>query len=304
MTGSPANGTESHLTLEGLGRPLSPPSCRSPIAFRAWTPVPWTPGQPLEGLSGLRPPDASAPSTPDGTPNGDSHAHTLASVMRCPRVRTYGRPEARLLQPKDGGSPSSEYSGPRGSGHWAVVGSTSRRVGLAAPSRPGARQPRPPGEEVGRLGGWLDTLVPGLAVAVWWMPPSRLSAAPASLDRSQSPRRMPARRPALTPGAQLMRRASGIAFGGALLLRQEVVRPQRTTVEDLTRFSPLPIYTTHGAFMKPWVVPHNRPPQARTHGNGGARCACLSRRIRRACGDDRACGGHRRRRSRGDDAGG
>jgi hypothetical protein len=36
----------------------------------------------------------------------------------------------------------------------------------------------------------------------------------------------------------------------------------------LLRSSPLPIYTAHGAFMKPRVVPHNRPPQARTYGNG------------------------------------
>jgi 2-polyprenyl-6-methoxyphenol hydroxylase-like FAD-dependent oxidoreductase len=31
------------------------------------------------------------------------------------------------------------------------------------------------------------------------------------------------------------------------------------------------MYTAHGAFMKPRVVPHNRPPQARTNGDGGAK---------------------------------
>src|SRR5215204_5258105 len=34
-----------------------------------------------------------------------------------------------------------------------------------------------------------------------------------------------------------------IAFGGALLCRQEVVRPQRTTVEDRDPLSPAPIHT-------------------------------------------------------------
>ena len=71
-----------------------------------------------------------------------------------------------------------------------------------------------------------------------------------------------------------------------------------------THSSPLPIYTRTKAFMRPWVMPHNRPPQARTYGNGGAKCACCSRCIRRGCGYDRACGGDRRRRSDGDDAGG
>jgi hypothetical protein len=74
--------------------------------------------------------------------------------------------------------------------------------------------------------------------------------------------------------------------------------------KTVTRSPPLPIYTAHGAFMKPWVVPHNRPPQARTPRKWSSECACLSRRIRRECGDDRACCGDRRRRSRGDDAGG
>ena len=61
--------------------------------------------------------------------------------------------------------------------------------------------------------------------------------------------------------------------------------------KDVTRSSPLLIYTAHEAFMKPRVVPHNRPPQVRTNGNG-----------RNAY--DRACCGDRRRRSGGDDAGG
>jgi hypothetical protein len=59
-----------------------------------------------------------------------------------------------------------------------------------------------------------------------------------------------------------------------------------------------------GAFMKPWVMPHNRPPQAGTDGMGGAKCACRCRGVPLDGGDDRACGGDRRRRSDGDDAGG
>src|SRR5207244_8968450 len=38
--------------------------------------------------------------------------------------------------------------------------------------------------------------------------------------------------------------------------------------KDVARSSPLVIYTAHEAFMKPRVVPHNRPPQVRTYGNG------------------------------------
>ena len=37
---------------------------------------------------------------------------------------------------------------------------------------------------------------------------------------------------------------------------------------------------------------------------GGAKCVCCCRRIRSECGDDRACGGDRRRRSDGADVGG
>jgi hypothetical protein len=38
--------------------------------------------------------------------------------------------------------------------------------------------------------------------------------------------------------------------------------------KDVTRSSPVPIYTAQEACAKPRVVPHNRPPQARTYGNG------------------------------------
>jgi choline dehydrogenase-like flavoprotein len=37
--------------------------------------------------------------------------------------------------------------------------------------------------------------------------------------------------------------------------------------EDVTCSFPLPIYTAYEAFMKPRVVPHNRPPQVSTYGN-------------------------------------
>ena len=74
--------------------------------------------------------------------------------------------------------------------------------------------------------------------------------------------------------------------------------------QAVTRSSPLPIYTAPKALMRPRLVPHNRPPQARTDGNGAAKCACFSRRIRLGGGYDRACGGDRRRRSGRDDAGG
>ncbi len=46
-------------------------------------------------------------------------------------------------------------------------------------------------------------------------------------------------------------------------------RPRLTTVEGtVTRFSPPPIYTAQGGLLQAPVVPHNRPPQARTYGNG------------------------------------
>ena len=50
---------------------------------------------------------------------------------------------------------------------------------------------------------------------------------------------------------------------------------RRIEETDAPRAAALPIYTVRGAFMKPWVVPHNRPPQPRTHGNGGVQCASL-----------------------------
>ena len=49
---------------------------------------------------------------------------------------------------------------------------------------------------------------------------------------------------------------------------------------------------------------YNRPPRPEPTEMGVAKCVCCSRRIRRECGYERACGGDRRRRSDGDDAGG
>src|SRR4051794_40779333 len=72
----------------------------------------------------------------------------------------------------------------------------------------------------------------------------------------------------------------------------------------VTPSPPHPIYTGSEVLMKPGLVPHNRPPQARTYGNGAAKCGRLSRSIRREGGYERAWGGDRRRRAGGHDAGG
>jgi hypothetical protein len=64
---------------------------------------------------------------------------------------------------------------------------------------------------------------------------------------------------------------------GAPPLREEVVRRQLTRVEKAAiRSLPPPIYTADGAFMKPWVMPHNRPPQARNYEMGASEMRVLS----------------------------
>jgi hypothetical protein len=39
--------------------------------------------------------------------------------------------------------------------------------------------------------------------------------------------------------------------------------------EAVTCSSPPPIYTTHGAFMKPRITLYNRPSEIRAYGDGG-----------------------------------
>jgi hypothetical protein len=78
------------------------------------------------------------------------------------------------------GLSSTEYAGPR-----QRLDRERRRPSTGAGGAP----------EDGSLGGWLNTFVRGLAAAaLWWAPPPRIPAGSASLDGSQSPRRMPARR--------------------------------------------------------------------------------------------------------------
>src|SRR5205807_3300752 len=94
-----------------------------------------------------------------------------------------------------------------------------------------------------------------------------------------------------------IRWADGIAVRGVPPLREGVWKGGY-------RSSPPPIYTKHGAFMKPRIVLYNRRPRPEPTEMGVAKCVCCCRLIRQECGYDRACGGDRRRRSDGDDAGG
>lgn len=55
---------------------------------------------------------------------------------------------------------------------------------------------------------------------------------------------------------------------------EEVVRQQRDRERRVTYSSPLPIYTAQRGLLQAPVMPHNRPPQARTSGNGRAKCMC------------------------------
>jgi hypothetical protein len=102
---------------------------------------------------------------------------------------------------------------------------------------------------------------------------------------------------------------TGIPVRDASLLREELVRPQRTTKG---RRAPTPCHPHHrphrGSCGKTWVVPQNSPAEARTCGNQGfATCVCCCRRrgtrgvsnrrwdSRCGCGHSaRRCGGARR----------
>ena len=91
-------------------------------------------------------------------------------------------------------------------------------------------------------------------------------------------------------------REPGATNGRRRTRRRRLERAQRTPV---TPPVPLPIYTTQGGFMKPWVMPHNRRPQCRYLTElGGAKWVWLPR-IPVGCAYDRPCGGDRRGRSTG-----
>jgi len=68
--------------------------------------------------------------------------------------------------------------------------------------------------------------------------------------------------------------ADGIAVRGSRRFVEEVVRQQRDRERRVTYSSPLPIYTAQRGLLQAPVMPHNRPPQARTSGNGRAKCMC------------------------------
>lgn len=72
-----------------------------------------------------------------------------------------------------------------------------------------------------------------------------------------------------------IRRADGIVERGTPPLRKKVALPPRgRRWKGGYPLPPPPIYIAQGGLLQAPVVPHNRLPQARTYGNGRAKCMC------------------------------